>query len=135
VQPHHVLLWTLAGQHLRLLAAAAASVQQPLARLRHPAALELLLHPADVDVVVKPVAALALELPVPARQPLDREPPAHLGDILGDLDQPRYALLDGVAPGAGGASQRPPEDVDGVLLNDLGHFDVSPALRARKFLE
>src|SRR5207248_3021326 len=122
-------------QDLRLLAAAAAGVQQPVAPRRRPAALELLLHPVDVNVVVEAVAALALELAQPARQPLDGEAAANLGDVVGDLDQPRHALLDGVAPRAGLAAERPPQDADGVFFSHLGQFDITPALGAGEFFD
>src|SRR5262249_6441391 len=54
--------------------------------------------------------------------------------VLGHLDQPRHALLDGVALRAGGAAQCPPEDADGVLFVDLDDLDVTPALGARELL-
>ena len=68
----------LARQHLRLLAAAAAGVQQPLARRRPTATLELSLHPADVDVVVEPVATQELA-----------EPPSCTPQANRALSQPR----------------------------------------------
>src|SRR5205085_8633743 len=75
IQADHVLLQAQTSEDRRLLAAAAARIQQPLARLGNPPALELFLHPADVHVVVESITALALEPSVPARQPLKRVAP------------------------------------------------------------
>src|SRR5262249_10114048 len=116
VEPDHVLRRTLAGPHPGLLAAPPARGPPPPAPLPPAAPLQLLLHPADVDVVVEAVAAFALEDAVPARQPLEGVAPAHLGDVVGDLDQARYALVDGVAFPAGGAGECAAEDADGVFL-------------------
>src|SRR5262249_7006052 len=131
-----VLLRAQPGQHLRLLAAAAAGVQHPLTRRRHPPRLELLVDPADVDVVVEPVAArAALEAPVPARQPLERETPTHLGHVIGDLDQPRDTPVNGVGPRTGGTPERTLEYSDRVFFTAFGHLDRTPALRAGEQLD
>src|SRR5262249_20791558 len=136
IQAHDILLWALTGQDCGLLAAAATRIDHPLARLERTAALELLLHPANVNIIVESVAAFALEASVPARQPLDGVAPADLGNVVGHVaEQPRNTFGNGIALPARSAAQGALEDADLIFLLRFGQFDWATAFGTRQQID